>query len=58
MKLKRFWETNSWGHQEMSENKNIVKLPSKVLRKILKTESQMDKFLANQAQKWEIEIFV
>jgi len=41
----------------MSCNQRMVKLPSDTLRFILKTEAKMDKFLAKQAQKWEIESF-
>lgn len=34
----------------MSKNSRFVKLPSKIIRLILDTEGDMEKFLANQAQ--------
>jgi len=42
----------------MSSKQRMVKLPSKVIRSILKTEAEIDRFLAKQAQKWEIENLV
>jgi len=41
----------------MSSNHRIVRLPSKVIKSILETETKMDKFLAKQAKKWEVELF-
>jgi hypothetical protein len=42
----------------MASNQRMVKLPLDVLRTILQTETKIDKFLAKQAQKWEIESLV
>ena len=42
----------------MSNNQRIVKLPSHVIQLVLKTEAKMDKLLAKQVPKWEVENFV
>jgi len=42
----------------MSSNQRIIKLPLEIIRSVLKTEAKMDKFLAKQAQKWEVENLV
>ena len=42
----------------MSSKQRMVKLPSKVIRFVLKTEAEMDRFLAKQAQKLEVESLV
>jgi hypothetical protein len=39
----------------MSNKQRIVKLPSKIILSILKTEAKMDEFLAKQSQIWEVE---
>ena len=54
-KHNEFWETGSWGFKEMSSKQTIVRLPLDVIKSILQTEAKMDRFLAKQAQKWELE---
>ena len=39
----------------MSSKQTIVRLPLDVIKSILQTEAKMDRFLAKQAQKWELE---
>lgn len=46
---------DSWGHKEMPSEQRMVKLPSKIIRFVLKTEAKMDRFLAKQTQKLEVE---
>lgn len=36
-------------------SQRMVRLPSKVIYTVLKTEAEMDKFLAKQAREWELE---
>ena len=42
----------------MSNEQRTVKLPLKVIHFVLKTEAEMDRFLAKQAQKLEVETLV
>jgi len=39
----------------MSSKNTMVRLPTDVIKSILKTEAIMDRFLAKQAQKWDLE---
>jgi len=40
------------------ENSYILRLSFSQMREIIKSEAKMDKFLAKQAQKWEVENLV
>ena len=42
----------------MPSEQRMVKLPSKIIRFVLKTEAEMDRFLIKQAQKLEVENLV
>ncbi len=39
----------------MSKSSRFVKLPFEIIHLIIKTEVDMEKFLLNQAQNWEME---